>query len=114
MKVNPETIFAPYWPPELAPEDVCIALCDDKGRNGGTFVQVLTGNDGDMHVSMQDWEDIPEGKPSLLPSARFRTWAGGGRNLRTRQALIWLALAIKMDNAERGLDPRGNPMEEGQ
>ncbi len=73
--------------------------CDDKGRNGGSWLKVYVSPvDGDVYVSMQDWEEIPEEAPSPFPSIRVRTFAGGGRNARTRQALLNLAEAIKLDS----------------
>lgn len=75
--------------------------CDDKGRKGGSWLRVVISEDGDVHVSMQDWEDIPEGEPTPFPIVRIRTMIGGGRNLRTRQALLWLADAIRRDLAEQ-------------
>ena len=72
--------------------------CDDKGRNGGAWLSVYVAVDGDVHVSMQDWEEIPGGKPDPFPSIRVRTMCGGGRNIRTRQALLNLAEAIQLDS----------------
>lgn len=74
--------------------------CDDKGRNGGSWLQVYVAPDSDVHVMMQDWEDMPNGMPEFLPSLRCRTYFGGGRNHRTHQALLWLAQAIRLDNEE--------------
>ena len=76
-------------------------LCDDKGRDGGSWLSVYVAIDGDVHVSMQDWEDIKEdenSRPTPFPSIRVRTLFGGGKNLRTRQALLNLAEAIKLDS----------------
>lgn len=94
--------FRPHWPEGLQSGQYYEVLCDDKGRNEGSYLRVLIANDGDVHVMMQDWEDVPEGKPSPFPSIRIRSLAGGGRNIRTRQALLWLAEAIRLDNAENG------------
>ncbi len=91
-------VFNPHWPDKLEQMKIYRISCDDKGRNGGTFLQVIIASDGDVHISMQEWEDIPDGNPSPFPSIRIRTYAGGGRNLRTRQALLWLAKAIELDN----------------
>jgi hypothetical protein len=93
------------WPDGLEPRKVYEVLCDDKGRDGGSFLQVFIADDGDVHVSMQDWEDIrTEGtQPSPFPSIRVRTLCGGGRNSRTRLALLWLAKAIQLDNQENGV-----------
>ncbi len=92
--------FTPTWPDGLEPGKVYRIPCDDKGRNGGSWLQVFVANDGDVHVAMQDWEEIPEGRPNPIPSIRIRTWAGGGRFLRTRQALLWLADAIRRDRED--------------
>ncbi len=93
------------WPDGLEHRKVYEVICDDKGRDGGSFLQVFIADDGDVHVSMQDWEDIrTEGtKPSPFPSIRVRTLCGGGRNSRTRLALLWLAKAIQLDNQENGV-----------
>lgn len=92
--------FRPYWPERLATRTFYEVRCDDKGRRGGSFLRVMVAEDGDVHLSMQDWEEIPEGKPSPFPSIRIRTGQGGGQHRRTRQALLWLAEAIRLDNEE--------------
>ena len=87
------------WPPSLESDTIYQVSCDDTGRNGGSWLRVyISGVDGDVYVSMQEWEDIPEGAPDPFPSIRIRTFAGGGRNTRTRQALLNLAEAIMLDN----------------
>jgi hypothetical protein len=91
--------FKPKWPDGLEPNTAYRVLCDDKGRNGQTWLQVIIANDSDCHVMMQEWEDGYE-SPMVNPAIRVRTFAGGGRNLRTRQALLWLADAIRRDNEE--------------
>ncbi len=96
-------VFDPCWPTELKQMTPYQVYCDDKGRNKGSWLKVIVAYDGDVHVSMQDWEDIPKGKPEAFPSIRVRTWCGGGRNNRTRQALLWLAEAIRLDNKENGI-----------
>lgn len=93
-------VFKPKFPDGLETMTVYEVPCDDKGRSGGSWLRVIVANDGDVHVSMQDWEEIPEGLPDPFPSIRIRTLAGGGRNLRTRQALLWLADAIRRDALE--------------
>ncbi len=96
-------VFDPNWPEGLKADTHYRAPCDDKGRNGGSWIQVMvSGQDGDVYVSMQDWEEMPEGAPSPFPSLRNRTYAGGGRYQRTHQALLWLADAIRRDNEEIG------------
>jgi hypothetical protein len=99
-------VFAPYFPKGLKPGQFYRVLCDDKGRNGGTWLQVMISPaDGDVHVSMQDWENRPDGEPWPFPSLRARTAASGGRNDRTRQALLWLAEAIRLDTEDRTHHP---------
>jgi hypothetical protein len=93
--------FKPHWPEGLDDVTIYQVSCDDKGRNGGSWLRVFVALDGDVHVSMQDWEEIPEGEPSPHPSIRVRTCVGGGQNRRTRQALLWLADAIRRDQIEQ-------------
>jgi hypothetical protein len=89
--------FKPHWPEGIKSREFYRVLCDDKGRLGGSWLQIMVDDQGDVYVSMQDWEDLPKGRPSPLPSIRIRTLTGGGKNLRTRQALLWLADAIRRD-----------------
>ncbi len=95
-------VFDPAWPHGLEMMKSYKVACDDKGRNGGSWMRVLVAQDGDVHISMQDWEDVPKGEPSPFPSIRIRTLSGGGRNSRTHQALLWLARAIQLDAVENG------------
>ena len=93
--------FRPAWPKGLEQGEVYQLACDDKGRNGASWAQVYVAPDCDVHLTMQDWEDYPEGAPSPMPSLRCRTHEGGGRNGRTHQALLWLAQAIRLDQDEQ-------------
>ena len=92
-------VFEPQWPEGLEQNVAYQVLCDDKGRNGRTWMKVFIANDSDVHAVMQEWEDGHE-HPISIPSIRVRTFAGGGQNHRTRQALLWLADAIRRDNEE--------------
>jgi len=65
---------------------------DDDGTRTGKINVIISG-DGDSHI----WIDAPSEGGSL----RFRTYGGGGLSLRVRNAIVLLALAIKMDNEER-------------
>lgn len=89
--------FEPTWPEGLGHGDQYELRCDDKGRNGGSWLRIFVANDGDVHVRMQEWEGMPEGEPFPIPGLRCRTWQGGGRHGRTHQALLWLAQAIRLD-----------------
>lgn len=100
MKSIEKTVFDPEWPKALKQNTPYKVLCDDKGRNEGSWLKVFVAEDGDVHVSMQDWEDIPRSEPSPFPSIRVRTYSGGGRNQRVHQALLWLAEAIRLDCGE--------------
>lgn len=99
-------IFKPCWPDGLQMGKIYTFPCDDKGRDGGCWLRVIVAEDGDVHLSMQEWEDIRSdgSKPMPIPSVRCRTHIGGGRFGRTRQALLWLAKAIDMDREELGLN----------
>lgn len=95
------SVFKPKWPDGLESRVFYEIPCDDKGRKGTSWLRVMIAEDGDAHVSMQDWEDCPEGSPNPFPTIRIRTGPGGGRNYRTRQALLWLADAIRRDLEDR-------------
>ncbi len=81
----------PSWIPELNSGEVYTRLHDD---NDGTFTGILSiqfDRNGDAYIAT----DV--GK---LKNLRFRTFGGGGKSLRVKNALMILALAIKLDNAE--------------
>lgn len=94
--------FDPHFPEGLEVFTAYQIPCDDKGVDGGTWLKVLIGDDGDVYVSMQEWRDmdVKGSKPDPFPSLRCRTLQGGGRHPRVRQALLWLAQAIRLDTAE--------------
>ena len=101
-------VFSAHWPEGVSQRKAYRIYCDDKGRDGGVWLQVHVAVDGDVHVAMMDWEEVkedPESKPNPFPSLRVRTHGGGGRNWRTRQALLWLARAMQLDAAENPEDP---------
>jgi len=62
----------------------------DGQRDHAQNLEVMIGPDGDC------W--LTAGGGQML---RFRTWAGGGMSVRTRQALMVLAEAIRLDNEDR-------------
>ena len=93
-------VFKPRWPEGLEAGTTYKVFCDDTGRKGGSWLSIVISQDGDVWPSMQLWEDMPEGRPHPIPTIRIRTFAGGGRMLRTRQALLWLADAIRRDTEE--------------
>jgi hypothetical protein len=87
--------------------------CDDAAHDDSTWLRVTVANDGDVHVFAQEWpglgspEEDGRQNPDPFPSIRVRTWAGGGRNCRTRQALLWLARAIQLDAEDQAKAGRG-------
>jgi hypothetical protein len=108
--MNEPKVFKPQWPDGLEMGKQYRFLCDDKGRNGECFLSVMVANDGDVHLMASEriekafTENVTGEKyPAIydsFPSVRCRTGIGGGRHARTRQALLWLADAIRRDNEE--------------
>jgi hypothetical protein len=79
----------PFWISELKTEEPYVRTHDD---HDGTFkgkIRVTIDKMGDVWVGIDH-----------LPSLRFRTPGGGGMSQRTRNALLILALAIKLDNEQ--------------
>jgi hypothetical protein len=84
-----DTIFNKhFWPDGLSAKDFCYIPTDDNDGDHSKGLQVVFSEDGDAWIIT-----TPEG-------CRFRTGIGGGRNMRVRNALLLLALAIKADAAE--------------
>lgn len=104
-------VFKPHWPDGLKECKHYEFKCDDKGS--ASSFRVFVANDGDVHLCaselvMMGFTDKVTGEklPSIyanFPSIRCRTGIGGGRHKRTRQALLWLARAIQLDNEELGI-----------
>lgn len=113
MENNEATVFRPHWPEGLKEGTFYQFNCDDDGRGGDAFIRVVIASDGDVHLCASKLADrgfvdpvTGERKPPLydsFPSVRCRTGIGGGRHQRTRQALLWLARAIQLDNEEAGI-----------
>ena len=109
-----EVVFRPHWPEGLEQGRFYQFNCDDNGRDGDAFLKVLVANDGDVHLCASrliqaGFTDKVTGEKlqsiyENFPSVRCRTVIGGGRHSRTRQALLWLAKAIQLDNQELGID----------
>jgi hypothetical protein len=106
MSEKEPPVFKPHWPDGLEQDKTYQIACDDKGHSGSCWLRVIVASDADVYVVMQDWEriDVPGSQPRTVPSVRVRTRQGGGRNHRTRQALLWLADAIRRDNEENNVD----------
>lgn len=93
----PRDMFSPHWPPSLKVREQYRVNCDD---NSKAWFGVLIAEDGDVHVAMHEPSPHTQEYGDPFPSVRIRTTYGGGRNLRTRQALLWLAEAMRLDNEE--------------
>lgn len=95
MKDHAKTIHGlldePFWLSSLDAERCYYARQHDDtdGKPDGVLA-VTFGPDGDAYVSID-----------FHPTLRFRTWTGGGSSPRTRNALIVLAEAIRLDNEDR-------------
>ena len=81
----------PFWISDLQTSEVYERIHDDHDgtKEGRLMVQFTL--DGDVWITT----DKHQGH-----SMRFRTFGGGGQSQRVRNALMILALAIKLDNEE--------------
>ena len=82
---------APLWIQELKTQEVYSRLHDDHDGERKGHIMVQFTPDGDAWVNVDQ----------LFPSLRFRTFGGGGVSLRTRNALVILAYAMKLDDEKR-------------
>lgn len=82
----------PWWEQSLETMVSYSRLHDDHDGSQMGRIMVTMGPDADAWVSLDTMKGL-----------RFRTPAGGGRSLRTRNALMILALAMKLDE-EQPLD----------
>ena len=87
-------IFQPTWPEALQPRKTYVFHCDDEPQ---TRISVLVDSQGDVWVSASSPALDPD-KGVASVGIRCRTGIGGGRHVRTRQAFVWLAEAIRQDN----------------
>lgn len=109
-----DQVFRPHFPQSLKQGNFYQFNCDDDGRDGTAFIRVFIAEDGDVHLCAskqleRSFVDRVSGErlPNIyasFPSVRCRTGIGGGRHRRTRQALLWLARAIQLDNEELGIN----------
>lgn len=84
-----------FWIHALSTKEIYERIQDDYdgSENEGRQLMIQIAQDGDAHVTIDGYHSL---------SLRFRTpFVGGGRSPRTRNALIILALAIKLDQEER-------------
>jgi hypothetical protein len=96
-----ESVFKPYWPKGVEQGVSYRFSCDDaNSEERVAFLDLFIAVDGDVHVSMMDFNPGRPQKPDPHPTARCRTYEGGGNHQRTRQALLWLAQAIRLDSKD--------------
>lgn len=81
-----------FWPEMLETNKCYSRLHDDHDGTNTGHINVTIDTMGDVYLSI----DPPN--PFGYGSLRFRTWGGGGVSLRTRNALLILAEAIRLDN----------------
>jgi len=80
----------PYWLSSIKTDTPYRRQHDDTDGGPDGVLQVYFDKVGDAYVSIDDSEWL-----------RYRTYGGGRASLRTRMALMILAEAIRLDNAER-------------
>jgi hypothetical protein len=83
----------PFWIPDLTTQECYSRLHDDHDGTCTGTINVKFSEDGDAWLSV-----IAEHNGQSL---RFRSLFGGGMSQRVRNALMILALAIKLDNEEK-------------
>lgn len=101
-----ELVMRPRWPEGLEARKVYRFQCDDCCPQEDTKdFTVVVSEDGDVWLGMLEINEKHTSQPYRNPSptVRCRTGIGGGRHRRTRQALLWLARAIQLDNEELGI-----------
>ena len=80
----------PFWLSSLTTTEIYQRVEDDDDGTGKGILAVQFTPDGDAIIGV-----------GYNKTARFRTFAGGGKSLRVRNALMILAEAIRLDNEER-------------
>jgi hypothetical protein len=98
--------FRAAWPEGLEAMKSYGVECDDEGMRCDANMSVMVDEQGDVYVSMHAYHDEDRTVRNLnpFPTIRIRTGIGGGRNRRTRQALLWLAKAMELDaESDRGI-----------
>ena len=104
-----DQVFKPHWPEGVEAKKVYRFQCDDCRPSTDTKdLTVVISDDGDVWLGMLEINDKHTSEPyrNPTPTVRCRTGIGGGRHRRTRQALLWLARAIQLDNEELGFSDR--------
>ena len=84
-----KVLEAPFWPEILRAETQYWRVHDDHDGTHKGRVGIYVDQMGDVYLLSDN-----------APALRFRTFGGGGMSERTRNALLLLACAIKMDNED--------------
>jgi hypothetical protein len=90
-KVIREVLEDYFWPKNLKHHVAYYSESDDAQRGSGEGISVMATPDADFWL-----------RSTMGPcqSYRCRTGIGGGRNRRTRNALMILAMAIELDESD--------------
>jgi hypothetical protein len=96
-KTIKKAVEKPYWLETLKTDTAYRRQHDDHDGSPKGGLMVLIDKMGDAYISTDN-----------NPWLRFRTWGGGGQSLRTRNALMILAEAIRLDNEDRPQDILSN------
>jgi hypothetical protein len=88
-----EVLETPYWIPTLKANEPYFITNDDCDGETHEGVTVIIDSQGDAWITVA-------GKKGYGTS-RIRNFNGGGHNHRTRNALMILAEAIRLDNEKR-------------
>lgn len=85
------------WPDGLRTDTDYSRLHDDHDGEftGRLHVGFISNSDAIVSIEYER-----AGKVEVSEMLRFRNWAGGGRSLRTYNALVMLAEAIRLDQIE--------------
>ena len=89
-KTIKKAVEEPYWLEMLKTETAYRRQHDDHDGEPKGGLMVMFDQMGDAYISTDNH-----------PWLRFRTHGGGGQSLRTRNALMILAEAIRLDNEDR-------------
>ncbi len=84
-----KSLLESYWPLSTVDEGYFGRVHDDNDGDHAQKLSVTRGPDGDMYVWIEDSRWL-----------RFRTHGGGGRSMRTHNALRILAEAMRLDALE--------------
>lgn len=89
LELIPRILLSNFWLPTIHPMTCYARIHDDTDGKEAGIIKVVFSNDGDAHI----WIDN-------CPALRFRMPdLGGGLSPRVRVALLILAEAIRLDNA---------------